>query len=550
MAPITRTCSALALALFACVPVAARKPERSALDLYMQARVADATGAGDMALRAYSAALLAEPGNAVVATRALRQAIENGDRKLAFEAAHQLDGNGVLPADVPLLLLGERLGSGDINGARAEADKIETDGNLGFLVPILRGWIAVAARQPDAETEFDAAQQAGLGVGFVNQQRALAELSGGRRDAGIALIKSIGPVEGRPSLARLLGAATLQRKGQAAAALDLLEGSDESIALAREQLAAGALIGGAVDTPVRGVAFFYASLASDLVRDRAAAFALTLARYAQFLDPQSPFVALSTAQSLAANGLDAQALDVLAFIKPASAYAPLADESRLSLLERLGRGDDAVALATRIASGSTRASDHVRLGDLLGRLNRRDEAAASYQRAIDAPDQSGAPALWGLYMLKGSALAQRGDWDAGRAALRKAMELAPDQPTVLNFLGYSMLEHREDVPEALRLIARASALRPGDTAITDSLGWAYFLSGDYDEAVATLEKAVDLEPVEPTISEHLGDAYWQAGRKIDARYTWRAALLLAEGSDAVRLEDKIDMGLTDKNMAR
>lgn len=550
MAPITRTCSALALALIACSPGLARQPERSALDLYMQARVADATGAGDVALQSYSAALLAEPGNAVIANRALRQAIENGERKVALQAARQLEAAGTLPADVPLLLLGERLQAGDIAGARAQADRIEADGNLAFLVPILRGWIAIAARQPNPIAEFDAARKSGVGIGFANQQRALAELAGGNVDSGIALIESIVQGDGRPGLARLLGAATLQRKGQKAAALDLLEGSDPTFALAREQLSAGKMIGGAVDTPTRGIAFFYASLASDLVRDRAAAFALTLARYAQFLDPQSPFVALSSAQALAANGLDEEALAALEIVRSGTAFAPLADESRLALYERLGRGEDAVSLATTLADGSTRATDHVRLGDLLARLNRRDEAAAAYQRAIDAPDQAGAPAPWGLWMLKGSALAQHGDWEKGRPALQKAVELGPDQPTALNYLGYSMLERRENIPEALRLIAKASTLRPGDTAITDSLGWAYFLSGDYEKAVATLEKAVDQEPVEATISEHLGDAYWRAGRKVDARYTWRAALLLAEEKDAARLEDKIDMGLTDKNMAR
>lgn len=550
MAPITRTCSALALALFACAPSVARQPERSALDLYMQARVADASGSGDFALSAYSAALLAEPGNAVIANRALRQAIENGERKVALEAARQLEATGTLPADVPLLLVGDRLQAGDLAGARAQADRIEADGNLGFLVPVLRGWIAIAARQANPIGEFDAARKSGLGVGFINQQRALAELAGDNADSGIALIKSIVPGDGRPGLARLLGAATLQRKGQKATALDLLEGSDPTMAMAREQLSAGKPIGGAIDTPTRGIAFFYASLASDLVRDRAAAFALTLARYAQFLDPQSPFVALSTAQALAANGLDEEALAALDIVKAGTAYAPLADESRLALYERLGRDEDAVALANSLAEGSTRATDHVRLGDLLARLNRRDEAAKAYQHAIDAPDQAGAPAAWGLWMLKGSSLAQHGDWENGRTALRKAVELGPEQPTALNYLGYSMLEHRENVPEALRLIAKASSLRPEDTAITDSLGWAYFLSGDYEKAVTTLEKAVDLEPVEPTISEHLGDAYWRAGRKVDARYTWRAALLLADEKDAARLEDKIDMGLSDKNMAR
>lgn len=516
----------------------------------MQARVADAGGAGDLALRAYSAALIAEPGNAVIANRALRQAIENGDRKLALEAARQLEAAGALPSDVPLFLLGERLQAGDISGARAMAERIEADGNLGFLLPVLNGWIAVAARQPDAVSAFDGARKSGLGIGLINQQRAFAELAAGNADSGIALIKSIIPSDGRPGFARLLGAATLQRKGKDPAALDMLEGSDETLALARELLVARKPIGGAVDTPTRGVAFFYASLASDLAKDRAEAFALTLARYAQFLDPQSPFVALSTAQSLAANGLDAEAMAALGEIRAGSPYMPLADESRLALLERLGRSAEAITLATSLAQGSTRAADFVRLGDVLGRLERKADAAVAYQQAIDAPDQTGAPAPWGLHMLKGGALVQAGDWDGGKAALRKAVELGPDQATALNFLGYSLLERREDVPEALRLIARASVLRPDDTAITDSLGWAYFLSGDYDKAVATLEKAVDLEPVEPTIGEHLGDAYWRAGRKVDARYTWRAALLLAEDKDAARLQDKIDMGLNDKNMAR
>jgi len=528
----------------------ARQTERSALDLYMQARLADGAGAGDLALQSYSAALLEEPGNAVIANRALRQAIESGERKLAIDAARKLEAAGALPADLPLLLLGDHLQAGDVAGARAQADRLEADGNLGFLVPVLRGWIGLAARQPDALREFDAARRSGLGIGFVNQQRAIAELSGSNPDAGIALVKSIVAEVGRPGLARIIGAATLQRKGQKAAALDLLEGSEQTMALAREQLSAGKPIGGAVDTPTRGVAFFYASLAADLVRNKASAFALTLARYAQFLDPQSPFVALSTAQSLAANGLDADALAALESIRPGSTFMALADESRLALLERLGRGDDAVALATSLATGSTRAVDHVRLGDLLGRLNRRNEAAAAYQQAIDAPDQSGAPALWGLYMLKGGALAQHGDWEDGRTALRKALELGPDQPSALNFLGYSMLERRENIPEALRLIAKASALRPDNVAITDSLGWAYFLSGDYEKAVSTLEKAVDLEPIDPTIGEHLGDAYWRAGRKVDARYTWRASLLLAEGTNVARLESKIDTGLTDQNIAR
>ncbi len=101
------------------------------------------------------------------------------------------------------------------------------------------------------------------------------------------------------------------------------------------------------------------------------------------------------------------------------------------------------------------------------------------------------------------------------------------------------------------MIARAALLKPNDAAITDSLGWSYFLKGDYDRAVTTLEQAAIAEPTEPTIAEHLGDAYWRAGRRVAARYSWRAALLIADEDAAIaRLKDKVDIGLTDSNQAR
>lgn len=550
MAPITRTCSAVFLALAACACASARQPERSALSNYVQARVADAEGDTAGALVAYQAALLAEPGNAVIAIRAFRQAVENGDRKLALRAAQQLDVAGALPTDAMLLLVGDRLATGDLPGARALADRMEADNSLAFLVPVIRAWIASAAREPDAAGQLDAARNSGLGIGLLAEQRAFVELLAGHNEAGISLIKASMSADGRSGVTRLAGAAMLQRKGDKAAALELLDESEQAFRLARAQIAAGKPIGGGITSPVSGLAFFYARMASDLVRDRATLFALTLGRYARFLDPQSPFVALAEGQALAANGLDDDAMRAISAVGPDSAYAPVASESRISLLERLGQSEEALALAQQMAARSSRAVDAVRVGDILTRLGRRQEAATAYQRAIDAPDQSGAPAPWGLWMLKGSALAQGEDWQAALVALRKAAELGPDQPAILNYLGYSMLERREDLPEATRLIAKASALRPGDTAITDSLGWAYFLAGDYEKAVTALETASLAEPTEPTIGEHLGDAYWRSGRRIDARYTWRSALLSAEGDVAKRLADKIDIGLTSTNMAR
>jgi Flp pilus assembly protein TadD len=114
---------------------------------------------------------------------------------------------------------------------------------------------------------------------------------------------------------------------------------------------------------------------------------------------------------------------------------------------------------------------------------------------------------------------------------------------VLNYLGYSQLEHRQNVAEAERLIREASALQPDDSAITDSLGWALYVKGDVPQAIGLLEKAAQGQPADSSINEHLGDAYYTAGRHYEARYAWRAALLYADGKAQTRLKAKIDGGL-------
>jgi Flp pilus assembly protein TadD len=114
---------------------------------------------------------------------------------------------------------------------------------------------------------------------------------------------------------------------------------------------------------------------------------------------------------------------------------------------------------------------------------------------------------------------------------------------VLNFLGYSQLERRENLAEAERLIREASKLQPDDAAITDSLGWALYVRGDLPQAIALLERAAQSQPADTAINEHLGDAYYSAGRRFEARYAWQAALTYAEGDAATRLRAKIDSGL-------
>ena len=534
MAPITRICSIAALVLGATAVSAARPPKPTALSSYVQARIAEADGAHQAALKAYAIALKAEPANDIVALRTLRLAIDQGDRTLAIRAAESLAKVNALPQDGALLLVGTRLQAGDIMGASGLIDRLDKEQKLSFLLPVLRSWVGIAGRDADAAGQLgNATAPLGLGTSMTLEQRAFADLLAGRRVEALSLVRSAPANDMRSGVTRLTAAATLQKQGAKAEALAMLIGNDT------------------IDTPVKGLAFFYARLASDLAREDINEFAMTLARYARFLDPTSPFIAVVEAQVLAANDFDEAALAALTLVAADDPYAAVAAETQLSLYQKLGRGDAAVALATRLAQEGKRAVDFTRLGDVLTRQKRYSEAAQAYADALTATNGRDGAERWGLFMLQGNALAQAGNWAAAEPLLREAVRLGPDQATALNYLGYSLLERRKNIDEAAAMIARAALLKPNDAAITDSLGWSYFLKGDYDRAVTTLEQAAIAEPTEPTIAEHLGDAYWRAGRRVAARYSWRAALLIADEEEAIaRLKDKVDIGLTDSNQAR
>nr|WP_246587210.1 tetratricopeptide repeat protein [Stakelama flava] len=220
----------------------------------------------------------------------------------------------------------------------------------------------------------------------------------------------------------------------------------------------------------------------------------------------------------------------------------MAKVERRAVLSRAGQADQALELAKALASDDSATVEDVRAyGDLLADAERYSQAADAYGRAIAMTDGS---AGWALYLQRGGALEQAGDWQAALPLLEKAVEMAPDEPVALNYLGYARVERGEDVAKAQAMLERALKLKPDDPSITDSVAWAYYKQGRVAQAVPLLEKAAQAEPADVTINEHLGDAYWRAGRKYEARYAWRAAAIYAEAADAQRLQQKIANGLS------
>ena len=533
---------------------AARKAVVSPARDYVLARAAEIGGDPATASATFGEVLTRDPGNSAVALRALRQGMIAGDEKLATRAATSLDAAGALPIDGRPLLLVEAVKARDWNGALAQTDKLTSERNFAFLTPYLRAWIAIGTRQGDPLALIEPARGSQLGALYFAEQRALLLLALGRIEEGVAAFRGSDTraIGARPLRLRLLFADALAHSGQKQRALDLIEGTDPVLAAARTRIGRGQRLPGTLVGPGQGIALLLLRVAAEFDGQRLAPIGLTLARDASFAAPADASAWLMTAELLGRLRMTTPALAALDHVAADDPMASAAAALRVALLVRGERTEAALAEARRATTrADADAGAWQRLGDVQLGANKPAEAAAAYGRAIALTEAKRAPpdVLWPLLLQQGGALDQAGDWAGAKAALQRALALAPDQAMVLNQLGYSQVARRDDVAAATALIERASRLRPDDPAITDSLGWVRYLGGDPQAAVPLLEKASSADPAEPTINEHLGDAYWSIGRTLEARYAWRAALVTADEKDRARLASKIDIGLSPATAA-
>jgi tetratricopeptide (TPR) repeat protein len=187
----------------------------------------------------------------------------------------------------------------------------------------------------------------------------------------------------------------------------------------------------------------------------------------------------------------------------------------------------------------------VTLGNLLRNNENYKDAEAIYTQAIDTLAKAERQ-HWSVYYFRGIARERLKTWPGAEADFRKALELSPDEPSVLNYLGYSLIDMNLKLDEAIAMVKKAVEAKPNDGYIVDSLGWAHFRLGDYEEAVVHLERAVDLRAGDAIIAEHLGDAYWRVGRKLEAKFQWQHAKdNKPEPDDLKRIEGKLKDGLPD-----
>lgn len=535
----------LVAALFA-APVAAQEGDAGA---FLAARVAAAQNDYQAAATWFTRAMLSDTSNPELLEGAIIAFINLGQIDMAADVATRLLGLGGRNQTATLALIGRDGKAGDFDALLADTARGQSAGPL--LDGLVTAWAELGrGRMSEAQAGFDKlAATAGLEpFGLYHKALALA---------------SVGDFEGADEImsGRAEGAFNTTRRGIVAhvQVLSQLENSSEALVVLDRNFAAGQdpeidelrrrL---AADEPVPftmardatdGLAEVFFSMASALTGEADDGYTLMYARIAAHLRPDHIDAILLTAGLLEAQGQFDLATEAFALIPADNPASYVAEIGRADATYAAGRREASIEILQTLArSQGDILAVQVALGDGLRREERFDEAVRAYDAAIVLVPEP-MDRHWLLFYSRGICHERSGDFPAAEVDFRRALELNPDQPQVLNYLGYSLVDRGEKLPEALAMIERAVAAEPAGY-ILDSLAWAFFRLGRYDEALTPMEQASLLEPVDPVVTDHLGDVYWMVGRTLEAQFQWRRALSFDPAEkEALRIRRKLELGL-------
>jgi tetratricopeptide (TPR) repeat protein len=304
-----------------------------------------------------------------------------------------------------------------------------------------------------------------------------------------------------------------------------------------------------VDSPQAGAAEALYGIGASLTRKGGEDLALVYLQLALYLAPNHSLALLSLADLYESVKKPAMAIKVYERVP---ANSPLKRNAQIQLatdLDAADRSDEAIKILKGVTADDPKDLEAVMaLGNIERGRKKFADCSQTYTQGIDnlAAAASTDKGNWVYYYFRGICEERSKQWSKAEVDMKKALEMQPEQPHVLNYLGYSWIDQGINLDEGMKMIKRAVDQRPDDGYIVDSLGWAYFRIGNYEDAVKTLERAIDLKPEDPTINDHLGDAYWRVGRTLEAKFQWAHARdLKPEPDDLPKIEAKIDNGLPE-----
>jgi Flp pilus assembly protein TadD len=323
----------------------------------------------------------------------------------------------------------------------------------------------------------------------------------------------------------------------------LERGAEPNVAAELSRLGSGAASASGPITPMQGAAIGLFSLASAMVGQSDPDFYMPYLTLTQMLDPNLDGAWLVYAESLRQARKYEGVRTALEKVQPSSPWYESAQVRIIWSWRDEKKDEDALAAARDFAGKSDSRLARTTLADLEREAGHFETAEALYSKLIGEVETP-ARSDWPLFFARGASRERLGRFAEAEADLRHALVLSPDEPDVLNYLGYSWIERGEHLQEGLAMLQRAVSLSPKAGYIIDSLGWAHFKLGDYAAALDTLERAVELSPEDSTLNDHLGDLYWRLNRKVEARFQWTRALTLdPDATEKARIEKKLTQGL-------
>ncbi|MEQ9144148.1 MAG: tetratricopeptide repeat protein [Parvibaculaceae bacterium] len=520
---------------------------------YLAGRHAGAIRDMEAAADFYEHALAEDPGNPVIVERAFLLSVTAGNISNGLSLAGQIVERDPSNRTARLVRALSAVKAEDYERAIGEIDAAAPGPFTALVGTLATAWSR--AGEGDAEAAFAALDtfrdRPAFDLFRVFHEALIADYLGDAARARTAYLKAQ-EASGAASL-RIVQAygRFLERQGDVELAREIynnygrLAPDHPIVEDALNRIAKGVTPSALVKSPAEGLSEALYGLASALAQESGIDISILYTQLALYLRPD-----FDVARTLLADLFERgdRLEDAIAAYSKVGKGSPLYQNAQIQIaidLDRLDRSREAVGrLRALIRQYPGSIEPLTALGDILRGREDYAEAANAYSRAIELAGEPD-PRYWTIYYARGMCYERIKLWPSAERDLKLALELSDEHPLVLNYLGYSWVEQKANLSEAMAMIRKAVQLRPNDGYIVDSLGWAYYRLGDYEQAVEHLERAVQLQPDDPTINDHLGDAFWQVGRRIEARFQWQHALEMgAEPEQAAKIERKLKEGLS------
>jgi len=528
--------------------------DAEAFSTYLSARFAASDHDMPEAAKYYSRALANDPSNSSLLALTFFYVTTSGDFDGAAKYAQQVVAATPDDRVARLTLAVLAFKRQDYASARQQLSQSAKGPFTVLTLSLFDAWAAAALRDTAGmEKNLQAlTAQKGAENMAAFHTALLHDYMGRTKDAEAAYRKALSSTAPPPRVLEAYGR-FLERHGRGGDAAALYRSHQNNGGLATvvrpglARIAAGQRPESLIRSPADGAAEALFGIAASLTDSQSADVSILYLRMALHLRPDLGLGYVLLADRLEILRKHEAAIAIYQSIPKDSPYYRMAQVQAALNQQRLGRSDAAIAeLKKLVAADPADSESWVALGDTYRASEKYADAVSAYdaaQKAIATPSRRD----WPMFYARAMAKERLKRLDDSEADIELALKLSPEQPELLNYLGYSWVDRGRRIPEALTMLEKARKLRPYDGYIVDSVGWAYYRLGRYEDAVKTLTAAVLLVPGDPTINDHLGDAMWRAGKKIAARFQWNHAITFStDPEEKAAIERKLKTGLSEK----